>query len=345
MLQILKTARTPKLFLAVILSAAVAISGCGKKDSDKEVVASYTGGEITRTELNKFTNIFFSQYGGIGESVEMQEYLLKQLATLKIIAEKAADDVKKEAETEAKDQIKQMEEYYNSVEKGSFDKQLKELDVSKKDLEKYVTMSTTVLKDSSKKVTDEQVKASYDDKLKTDAHYFDVVSVAHILVSLTDPNDQTKTIRTKEEALVRANEVKDKLNNGGDFAALAKEYSDDPGSKEKGGVYENENMAATMWDPAFKKAALDQTVGQVGQPFESSFGYHIMRVDKREAQSLDTVKEELRTEVADRAINDFITNELPNQGFKTHLPAPSASPEASASPGASPEASASPAAK
>lgn len=349
MLQTLKAARAPKLILAVVLGAAVAVSGCGKKASDKEVVASYTGGEITRTELTKFTSIFFSQYAGIGESVEMQEYLLKQLATLKIISEKAESATKKEAETEAKDQIKQMEDTYNAQEKGSFDKQLKQLDVTKKDLEKFVTMSTTVLKDSSKKVTDDQIKASYDEKLKQDAHYFDVASVAHILIALKDPADNTKDLRTKDEALTRAKEVKGKLDAGGDFAALAKDYSDDPGSKETGGVYANERMATTMWDPAFKKAALDQPVGQVGQPFESSFGYHIMKVDKREVQSLDNAKEELRTELADKSINEFMTNELSKLDFKTNLPAPTASPEASpeASAGAdaSPAASPSPAAK
>lgn len=346
MLQILKHCRGPKLVLAVVLGVAVAVSGCGKKETDKEIVASYTGGQITRTELNKFTSIFFSQYGDFAESVEMQEYLLKQLATLKIMADRATEDSKKEAETEANSQIQQMEDYYESMEKGSFNKQLKELDISKKELEQYVTLSTTVLKDTSKQVTDEQIKASYDEKLQQDSHLFDITSVAHILIALNDPNDTTgaTVLRTKEEALVRANEVKAKLDQGEDFAALAKQYSDDPGSKDTGGVYENENMGSTMWDPAFKQAALDQPVGQVGQPFESSFGYHIMRVDKRETQSVDEVKESLRTELADGMIGDFIENELPNLEFQTHLPDPSPSPEdspeegATAAPETSPEA-------
>jgi foldase protein PrsA len=353
MLQTLKKARTAKLVLAVVLGAAVAVSGCGKKDGDNKVVASYTGGKVTQSELSKFTSIFFSQYGDVGENAEMQEYLLKQLATLKIMSEKADSDSKKEAETEAKDQIKQMEEYYNSQEKGAFDKQLKSLNVTKKDLETYVTMSTTVLKDTSKKVTDDQIKASYDAKLKEDPHAFDLASVAHILVSLKDPADPTgaKDLRTKEEAFVKIQEVKEKLKAGGDFAALAKEFSDDPGSKEEGGKYENKNPS--IWEPAFKKAALEQPVGQVGEPFEGAYGYHILRVDKRETQTLETVKETLRTEIADQSINDFITNELSKLDFKITLPAPSASPEASASPAASapasPEASAaaspSPAAK
>lgn len=340
MFQILKNARLPKAALAVVLGAALVVSGCGKKEGDKTVVATYTGGEITQTELTQFHSIFFSQYGDMAGSPEMQEYLLKQLATLKIMSGKASADTKKEAEKEAKDQIKQMEEYYNSQEKGAFDKQLDTLKVSKKDLEKYVTLSTTVLKDTSGKVTDDQIKSSYDTKLKEDPHVYDLASVAHILVALKDPNDSTKTLRTKDEALTRINEVKDKLASGGDFAALAKQYSDDPGSKDKEGKYENQNPS--VWDPAFKEAAMTQPIGQVGQPFESSFGYHILRVDKREVQTLDAVKEDIRTEIADKMIGDFITNDLPKLDFKITLPAASASAEAS--PGASAGAAASPAA-
>lgn len=357
MFQTLKNARLPKAALIVVLGAALALTGCGKKEGDKTVVATYTGGEITQTELTQFHSIFFSQYGDMAGSPEMQEYLLKQLATLKIMAAKASDDTKKEAEKEAKDQIKQMEEYYNSQEKGAFDKQLETLKVSKKDLEKYVTLSTTVLKDTSGKVTDDEIKASYDAKLKEDAHVYDLASVAHILVSLKDPNDTTgtKTLRTKEEALVRINEVKAKLASGGDFAALAKEYSDDPGSKDKEGKYEDVNPSE--WDPAFKEAAISQPIGQIGAPFESSFGYHILRVDKRSVQALDAVKEDLRTEIADKMIGDFITNELPKLAFTITLPAASAeaspaasagastAPAASTSPAASTAASASPAAK
>ncbi len=342
MFQILKNARLPKAALAVMLGAALIVSGCGKKEGDKTVAATYTGGEITQTELTQFHSIFFSQYGDMAGSPEMQEYLLKQLATLKIMAGKASDDTKKEAEKEAKDQIKQMEEYYNSQEKGAFDKQLETLKVTKKDLEKYVTLSTTVLKDTSGKVTDEQIKSNYDAKLKEDPHVYDLASVAHILVALKDPNDATgtKELRTKEEALTRINEVKAKLASGGDFAALAKEYSDDPGSKDKEGKYENQSPS--VWDPAFKEAAITQPVGQVGQPFESSFGYHILRVDKRDVQTVDAVKEDIRTEIADKMIGDFITNELPKLDFKITLPAASAS--AAASPAASAGAAASPAA-
>lgn len=346
MLPILKKARTTKLLLAVVLGAAVAVSGCGKSDAgkseDKTVVATFTGGSITKSELDKFASIFFSQYGPIGDNAEIQEYLLKQLATLKLLSVKAPEETKKAAKTEAESQVKQMQEYYESQEKGSFDKQLKELKVTKDDLVTYVTMSTTVLDDTNKKITDDQLKASYDSKLKADPHAFDVASVAHILVSLKDPNDSTKDLRTKEEAFVRVKEVKEKLNAGGDFAALAKEFSDDPGSKDKGGVYENESLSTSSWDPAFKQAAQDQAVGQVGEPFESSFGYHIMKVTKREAQALDAVKESLRSGLADQSINDYITNELPKLDFKISLPAPSASAEAS--PAASAAASASPAA-
>lgn len=351
MLQTLKKARAPRLLLAAVLGTALTVTGCGKKDEGeggtKSVVATYKGGEITQAEMNTFGSIFFSQYGPVEGNPELQEYLLKQLATMKILSSRATEESKKEGETEAKNQIKQMEEYYNAQGKDAFANQLKELKITRQDLETYVAMSTVVVKDTNKKVTDQQLKESYDQKLKADPHVFDIASVAHILVSLKDPADQTKDLRTKEEAKKRADELNRKLDQGGDFAALAKQYSDDPGSKEKGGVYENEMLGTTMWDPAFKQAAIDQPVGKIGNPFESSFGYHIMRVDKRQAETFDNLKEQLRGEQADKLIGDFIEKELPAMDFKVTLPAASPAASAGASPAASPASSpaASPASK
>lgn len=338
--------RLPRLAIGLLLIASLTVTGaCGKKQADSqapdqgEIVASYKGGQVSKAELDSFintTNFFYPQFAYAGDSPEFKEYMLKQLVTLNILSERASADSKKEAETKSKEQIKQVEDYFKSQGADALDKQLKELNITKQDIESYVLRNFTVMTDLDKKVTDQQVKDSYDQRLKENPHAFDIASVSHILVALKDPNDPTgqKELRTKEEALKRAQEAKQKLDQGGDFAALAKEYSDDPGSKDEGGKYENENLGTTMWDPAFKKAAEEQPVGQIGEPFETSFGYHIMRVDKRETEKLENVKDSLKSELSEKIMQDFVTNELPKLEFKTNLPAPSASPAATA-PGAS----------
>ena len=84
-------------------------------------------------------------------------------------------------------------------------------------------------------VTEEEIKAEYD-KAPAD---FNVVSVRHILIGTIDPNTGAE-LKTDEEALKLAKEVKAKLDAGGDWNALAKEYSTDTGSKDNGGLYEKQ---------------------------------------------------------------------------------------------------------
>lgn len=74
-----------------------------------------------------------------------------------------------------------------------------------------------------------------------------------------------------------AEEIINKLEAGGDFAALAKEYSEDPGSKNNGGLYENVKMK--QMDPVFEKAALSLEPGSFTKtPVETNFGYHIIQL-------------------------------------------------------------------
>ena len=66
---------------------------------------------------------------------------------------------------------------------------------------------------------------------------------------------------------------------GRDFAQLAKEHSKDPGSKDQGG--ELGFFTRGQMVPQFEEAAFKLKKGEVGEPFESQFGWHIVRVDDR----------------------------------------------------------------
>ena len=70
-----------------------------------------------------------------------------------------------------------------------------------------------------------------------------------------------------------------KVKNGEDFAALAKEFSDDPGSKEKGGLYEG--IAEGAFVPEFEKAVFSMQPGTIyTELVESNFGFHIIKLEK-----------------------------------------------------------------
>ena len=110
---------------------------------------------------------------------------------------------------------------------------------------------------------------------------------AHILIMYQGSQRAPETItRTKEEALTLAQEVARKAKDGGDFTALAQEYSEGPSGPQGGdlGVWVQGRMV-----PEFDTAILGMEVGGVSDPVETAFGYHVItrkKVDKVSARHI-----------------------------------------------------------
>jgi foldase protein PrsA len=81
--------------------------------------------------------------------------------------------------------------------------------------------------------------------------------------------------RTKAQAKKRAEEALKKAKSGGDFAALAKQYSDDPGSGPRGGELGSFTHRA-MVQP-FSEAAFALKPGEVSAVVETDFGFHVIK--------------------------------------------------------------------
>ncbi len=83
-----------------------------------------------------------------------------------------------------------------------------------------------------------------------------------------------------KEKKAKAEEILKKAKDGGDFEELAKEFSEDPGSKEKGGLYEKVPMGQMI--PEFEKAALALNPGEIAPNLvRTKFGYHIIKLEKK----------------------------------------------------------------
>ncbi len=103
----------------------------------------------------------------------------------------------------------------------------------------------------------------------------------------TEVNARHVLVEDEETAL----EVKEKLEGGADFAEIAKEYSEDPGSKEEGG--ELGWFGYDKMVPEFRDAAFTLELKKISDPVLSSNGYHIIEVtDKREVAKEDKVTKE-----------------------------------------------------
>lgn len=88
-------------------------------------------------------------------------------------------------------------------------------------------------------------------------------------------------LSNRKEKMAKAYELVGRLNGGADFAELAKEFSEDPGSSKDGGLIPDAALGALV--PEYEKAALALKVGEYTKiPVETQFGFHIIKLEKKE---------------------------------------------------------------
>jgi parvulin-like peptidyl-prolyl isomerase len=161
------------------------------------------------------------------------------------------------------------------------------------------------------KVTEEDLKKAYKEETAGDK----TASVRHILIMT-----QGKTDAEKAAARKKIEDILARVKAGEDFAALAKEYSEDPGSKDNGGLYENFGRGQMV--KPFEDAAFSVPVGEVSGVVETSFGFHIIKVveRKKETRPFEEVRAELESRLKDgkqgTAVEDTIKGLKEKAKFK-----------------------------
>lgn len=136
----------------------------------------------------------------------------------------------------------------------------------------------------STKVTEKEIQTVYNEP-KT-------VTVRHILLLTQGKSDSAKkAIRKKMEGILT------RAKRGEDFAKLAKEYSEDPGSKDKGGLYQDFGRGKMV--KPFEDAAFNTPVGQLSGIIETRYGYHILKVinRKKETRPLKDVRGQIEAQL------------------------------------------------
>jgi foldase protein PrsA len=277
--------------------------------ANSSAAATYKGGSISTKEYVTFLSIMQLYNPGYSNSladVKFKDQMLKDLITLKVLAQRGQALTMKSYKVDAAEQLIKLKEQFAQVfaNQTNWEQRLKELSLTDSDLQSYIEKRLTGNVYLTSKVSDGTLRDDYIQGLA--AHNYDNATVSHILISLTLADG---TQRSPEDALKKANEVAAKLNAGGDFAALAKQYSDDPGSKDNGGQYPSTNING--WVPEFKQAVLELPIKTISAPVLSQFGYHIIRVDARTLSAYDEVKESLRDNYMQKNYQDFTANELP----------------------------------
>lgn len=156
------------------------------------------------------------------------------------------------------------------------------------------TAEVTKLQEAFANASDANLLKYYNDHLDT----FEKACAAHILVE------------TKAEANAIEKQLAKAADARATFAEIAKAKSKDPGSGANGGDLGCASPSGYVAE--FKAAVLKQKVGVIGDPVKTQYGYHIIRVDSREAAPpFEQVKEQVKTAVTDGQqgpFNEFLTS-------------------------------------
>jgi peptidyl-prolyl cis-trans isomerase C len=303
-------------------AAATAAAKPAVKNADlfgSEIVAKGKGFEIKRGQLDdalvsiKSTAVSRGQVIPPDQMTMFEQQVLDRLIQLQVLLTKATDvDRTKGKETSDK-RIEAIRTRAGSEE--TLNRQLKSVGLSPEDLKKNMTDEATaeavVERELKISVTDADVKKFYDDN-PAKFEQAEMVRASHILLTTKDPNsateltdDQKKAKRKQMEGLLK------RARDGEDFAKLAKEYSEDPGSKEKGGEY---TFPRGQMVPEFEAAAFSLKTNQVSDIVTTQFGYHIIKLNEKiPAKKVDfdkvssDIKDYLKAQQTQKQLPEYIS--------------------------------------
>ena len=142
------------------------------------------------------------------------------------------------------------------------------------------------------------------------------VQCAHILIKYEGNVGDAQ----RDEVKTKITEIYTKIQNGEDFEELAKEFSEDPGSAPKGGVLPW--FGSNRMIPDFIDVVADmENIGEVSEPFETTFGWHIAKlIDKKPVGSFDEEKDDIKNKLArsdrsNKSVETLVKNVLNDYGF------------------------------
>ena len=147
----------------------------------------------------------------------------------------------------------------------------------------------------------------------------ETIRARHILIKI----DPSASDEEKKKIKAKAEEILEKLKKGEDFAKLASEVSEDPGTKAKGGDLDFFPKGTMI--PAFEEAAFSLKPGEMSGLVETEYGYHIIKLEEKKDAVLepyekikDKVKDQALQEMRKAAVTDFVEKSLKNARVEIH---------------------------
>ncbi|TYO96965.1 peptidylprolyl isomerase [Desulfallas thermosapovorans] len=308
--------RNTIILLSLTLSLAlVFLGGCGSN-----VVATVNGENITSQELDEAVATqmdTLAQQGFVLEGEQaremekmLQQDVLNQLIDQRLVLAEVERLGLMPTDKEVQEEIATLKEQLDS--EGEFKKFLAAYGINEPKLGDFMKEQLAVNKLYEKissevpQPTETEISDYY---AKNSAQYTDPEQrqVSHILIGVGDYSNGKN--RSEMDAKVLALQIVDKVASGADFAQLAREYSDDLGSKDNGGQYPAFSKGSGFAEE-FENAAFALQEGKYTvEPVKTTFGYHIIRLDKlipAKTYTLDEVKDQIITSLRNERVNQKV---------------------------------------
>jgi len=286
------------------------------------VIAKGKGFEIKQSQLDVVMDAFKAKTAQMGQAVppeELTKTALNSLIVNQILVQMATDADKAEGKKEAELYIAQKVKQFGS--QAAVEQQLKAVGKTFDDWRTEMTQQTTatavMIRELNATPTEAAIQKFYETN-STASELPEQIHVRHILLLTMDtathaplPDDQAKARKKQIDDILK------RARTGEDFAALAKQYSEDPGSKDNGG--ELPPFSHGQMVPEFDAAAFSLTNNQISDVVTTQYGYHIIKLlDKTPARKL-ALTDKLPS--SDLTLADYFKDRLTGQKLQEEAPA------------------------
>ena len=311
--------KTVKCVFVVTMSLAFMLFSFELWAEDKvapdDQIAVVNGVKISSTQFQRELDFYISQASQRGQQIpefmlpKLKNDILNNLIDRELLYQES-QKMKITVDSNAvADQMATIKQRFQSP--AEFEAAIKELNVSETDIQSQISRDLAIRELIDKQVaqkvvvTEEETKAYYDanpDQFKQPEQ----VKARHILIKV-DPNASETQ---KAEARQEIKEIQQKLQNGDDFAGLAKEYSQGPSSVKGGdlGFFRRGQMVKPFEDAAFalKPNGISDIV-------ETQFGYHLIKVEEKKPETTlvftdikDRLNQHLKEKKIDKEAKEYI---------------------------------------
>lgn len=252
-----------------------------KTAAEADVVATVNGEKVSRKDFDRRINVIRRMNQEVTRSTEIM--VVKQLAMKVLLKQFVKEQNIDVSDNDVQGEMEKIRYFLKSNQNNS-EKPLEEIleaqGSSISELEDEVRRTLALSKYLDTVVSDDE-KRSYFDANKS-AFNGEKVKASHVLIDTT----KLETDAELEKARQKIEEIKKEIDNGADFAEMARKYSTCPSAENGGDIGFFQRKGSIVEE--FAIVAFSMEVGEISEPVKTQFGYHIIKVtDKEEGKDIN----------------------------------------------------------